>query len=337
MTYSNGAGDQTTRALITGITGFVGSHLAEFLLDKGVEVHGISRFRSSTENIEGILRRIELHDGDLADAHALRRIVPEVKPDFIFHLGAQSFVPSSWASPAATMESNLLGSVHLFEAVREAGINPVIQIAGSSEEYGAVDRSALPITEQTPLKPLSPYAVSKVAMDYLGYQYYRSYGLRVIRTRAFNHEGPRRGESFVTSNFAKQIAEIEAGLKPPVIMVGNLEAERDYTDVRDVVKAYWLAVHKARPGDVYNICSGKAYTISAMLDLLLSMSHVKVEVRTDPARLRPSDVPVLLGDCSKFRAVTGWQPEIPFEQTMSDLLNYWRERLARGAAERVAA
>jgi len=176
-------------------------------------------------------------------------------------------------------------------------------------------------------------------MDYLGYQYFRSYGLRVVRTRAFNHEGPRRGETFVTSNFARQVAEIEAGLKPPVVMVGNLEAERDYTDVRDVVQAYWLAVTKALPGEVYNICSGRSYSIGAMLDLLLSLARVTVEVRTDPTRLRPSDVPVLLGDCLKFRAVTGWEPTIPFEQTMADLLDYWREKLSRPsrAAERIAA
>jgi GDP-4-dehydro-6-deoxy-D-mannose reductase len=319
------------RALITGITGFVGSHLAELLLAEGIEVHGLTRFRSSIENIEPILGQLQLHEGDLADAHSLRRIVGEVRPNMIFHLGGQSFVPSSWASPATTMEVNLLGAIHLFEAVREAAIDPVIQIAGSSEEYGAVDRSALPITEKTPLRPLSPYAVSKLAMDYLGYQYFRSYGLRIIRTRAFNHEGPRRGETFVTSNFARQIAEIEAGLRPPVVMVGNLEAERDYTDVRDVVRAYRLAIDEARPGDVYNICSGKAYSIGAVLDLLLSFSRLTVEVRTDPTRLRPSDVPVLLGDCSKFQAVTGWRPAIPFEQTMADLLDYWRDRVTRPA------
>ncbi len=329
------------KALVTGITGFVGSHLAELLLREGLEVHGLTRFRSSTENIESIKGRVRLREGDLADAHSLRRIVADIEPDYIFHLGAQSFVPSSWASPSNTMDVNFVGAVHLFEAVRHAGIDCVIQIAGSSEEYGLVDRDALPITEETPLRPLSPYAVSKIAMDYLGYQYFRSYGLRIIRTRAFNHEGPRRGEAFVTSNFARQVAEIEAGNREPVIYVGNLEAERDYTDVRDVVRAYWLAVQRAEPGEVYNICSGKAYAISAMLDMLLEMSRIQVEVRTDPERLRPSDVPVLLGDASKFQRATGWVPEIPFEKTMSDLLDYWREKTARtarrGLVQRVAA
>jgi len=327
------------RALITGVSGFVGSHMAELLLAKGVEVHGLSPFRSATENIEHITDQLHLHEGDLMDSHSLGNIVREVRPDYIFHLGAQSFVPFSWASPSATMEVNLVGSVHLFEAVRQADCDPVIQIACSSEEYGLVDRDQLPITEETPLRPLSPYAVSKVAMDFLGYQYFKSYGLRIIRTRAFNHEGPRRGEAFVTSNFAKQVAEIEAGIRPPVIQVGNLSAERDYTDVRDIVRAYWAAVEYATPGEVYNICSGKAYRISSLLDMLIEMSSVKVTVEVDPSRLRPSDVPVLLGDCSKFRKATGWEPKIPFEQTMADLLDYWRERIVVPVSrnERLAA
>ncbi len=316
------------RAFITGISGFVGSHMAELLLAKGLEVHGLRPFRSATENIEHITDQLHLHEGDLMDSHSLGRIMKLVQPDYIFHLGAQSFVPFSWASPSATMEVNLVGSVHLFEAVRQAGCDPVIQIACSSEEYGLVDRDQLPITEETPLRPLSPYAVSKVAMDFLGYQYFKSYGLRIIRTRAFNHEGPRRGEAFVTSNFAKQVAEIEAGIRPPVLQVGNLSAERDYTDVRDVVRAYWAAVEYATPGEVYNICTGKAYRISSLVDMLVAMARVKVKIEVDPNRLRPSDVPVLLGDCSKFHAATGWMPLIPFEQTMADLLDYWRERVA---------
>jgi GDP-4-dehydro-6-deoxy-D-mannose reductase len=238
------------------------------------------------------------------------------------------------------MEANLMGSVHLFEAIRQSGCDPVVQIACSSEEYGLVYPDELPITETTPLRPLSPYAVSKVAMDFLGYQYFQSYGLRIIRTRAFNHEGPRRGEAFVTSNFARQVAEIEAGLRKPVIYVGNLEAERDYTDVRDVVRAYWVAVNDARPGEVYNICSGKAYRIRSVLDMLIEMARVDVDVQLDPSRLRPSDVPVLLGDCSKFRAETGWAPRIAFERTMADLLDYWRakaEKPYEPALERLAA
>lgn len=315
------------KALITGITGFAGSHLAELLLKEGLEVYGTTRPRSKTDNIDHIKNRLNLYDADILDSHSLYSIIVKIKPDNIFHLAAQSFVQTSWASPATTMEINIVGSVHLFEAVRRAEINPVIQIACSSEEYGLVYPNELPVKEENPLRPQSPYAVSKVAMDYLGYQYFQSYKMKIIRTRGFNHTGPRRGEIFVTSNFAKQIAEIEKGKKEPVVEVGNLEAKRDWTDVRDMVKAYLLAVQKGKPGEVYNICSEKVVRVGDMLDMLLKMSKVKVKVRQDPARLRPSDVPILLGNCSKFRKATGWKPEIPFEKTMEDLLNYWRERV----------
>ena len=205
---------------------------------------------------------------------------------------------------------------------------PVIQIAGSSEEYGLVLPDEVPIKETNPLRPLSPYAVSKVGQDLLAYQYFRSYGLKTIRTRGFNHTGPRRGEVFVTSNFAKQIASIEAGLREPVIRVGNLDAQRDFTDVRDMVRAYWLAVTKAKHGEVYNLASGKAVTIRELLDQLLALSETKVEVEVDPERLRPSDVEILLGDFSKFKADTGWEPSIPLEQTLRDTLDFWRQKLS---------
>ncbi len=315
------------KALITGITGFAGSHLAELLLKEGFEVYGTTRPRSKTDNLEEIYHRLKLRDADILDSHSLYSIFVDVKPDYIFHLAAQSFVQTSWASPANTVEMNVVGSVHLFEAIRRAEIDPVIQIACSSEEYGLVYPNEIPIKEENPLRPQSPYAVSKVAMDYLGYQYFSSYQMKIIRTRGFNHTGPRRGEVFVTSNFAKQIAEIEKGKKEPVLEVGNLDAKRDWTDVRDMVKAYLLAVQKGVPGEVYNICSGKAVRVGDMLDMLLKLSKVKVKVKEDPARLRPSDVEILLGDASKFRKATGWQPEIPFEKTVEDLLNYWRERV----------
>lgn len=317
----------TKRALITGITGFAGSHLAELLLEEGFEVHGTIRPRSKTDNIDKIKGRLKLHDADLLDSHSLYAILSDIEPNFVFHLAAQSFVQSSWASPANTVEMNVVGSVHLFEAVRRAKIDPVIQIACSSEEYGLVLANEIPVKETNPLRPLSPYAVSKVAMDYLGYQYNQSYGMKIVRTRGFNHTGPRRGEVFVTSNFAKQIAEIEKGKKEPVVEVGNLEAKRDWTDVRDMVKAYLLAVQKCDYGEVYNICSEKTVQVSHMLNILLSQSKVKVKIKKDPSRMRPSDVPVLLGDCKKFRETTGWKYEIPFEKTMKDLLNYWRERV----------
>lgn len=314
------------KVLITGITGFAGSHLAELLLKEGFEVYGTTRPRSKTENIDHIKGKLKLQDADLLDSHSLYAILSDIKPDFVFHLAAQSFVQSSWASPATTIEMNVVGSVHLFEAVRRAKINPVIQIACSSEEYGLVLPNEIPVKETNPLRPLSPYAVSKVAMDYLGYQYYQSYRMKIVRTRGFNHTGPRRGEVFATSNFAKQLAEIEKGKKEPIIEVGNLEAERDWTDVRDMVKAYLLSVQKCEYGEVYNICSEKAVKVSDVLDLLLSQSKVKVKIVQDSSRLRPSDVPILLGNCAKFRKATGWKPAIPFEKTMKDLLNYWRER-----------
>lgn len=315
------------RALITGITGFAGSHLAELLLKRNFAVYGIARPRSKVDNIDGIKNQLKLEDADLLDSHSLSSIMIKIKPEYVFHLAAQSFVQTSWASPATTMEVNVVGSVHLFEAIRRAGIEPVIQLACSSEEYGLVHENEVPVKEENPLRPLSPYAVSKVAMDYLGYQYNQSYGMKIIRTRGFNHTGPRRGEVFVTSSFAKQIAEIEKGKRKPVIEVGNLEAKRDWTDVRDIVHGYLLAVEKGEPGEVYNICSGKAWQISEMLNLLLGKSKVKVKIKQVPERMRPSDVPILIGDCSKFRRKTGWKPKIPFEKTMDDLLNYWRERV----------
>jgi len=315
------------KVLITGITGFAGSHLADYCLSKGVEVFGIKRWRSRTENIDHIIEKIHLLEGDVRDATSISEVLGKIRPDYIFHLAAQSFVPTSWKAPAETLTTNIIGELHIFEAMRELGLSARIQIAGSSEEYGMVYENEVPITENNPLRPLSPYGVSKVTQDLLGYQYNQSYGMNIIRTRAFNHEGPKRGDVFVSSNFAKQIAEIEKGLKKPVLKVGNLEAKRDFTDVRDVVRAYWLVLEKGEPGEVYNIASGKAMKIKELLDTLLKMTDVKIKVEQDPARMRPSDVPILLGDSSKLRERTGWKPEISFEKTLKDTLDYWRERV----------
>jgi len=322
------------KALITGITGFAGSHLAEYLLAEHpeVEIYGTYRWRSRRENIDHLGGRIELREADLRDYSSIHALLEEVRPDAIFHLAAQSYVPSSWRAPAETLSTNITGQTYLFEAVRYLGIDPTIQIACSSEEYGLVHADETPIKEDNPLRPLSPYAVSKVAQDFMGYQYFQSYGLKVVRTRAFNHTGPRRGDVFVTSNFAKQVASIEAGLQEPVIRVGNLDAIRDFTDVRDMVRAYWLAVEKGRPGEVYNIASGHGIHIHELLDKLIALSDAEVRIEVDPDRLRPSDVEILIGDSSKFRADTGWQPLIPFEQTLADVLDYWRDRLGRKEA-----
>jgi GDP-4-dehydro-6-deoxy-D-mannose reductase len=323
------------KALITGITGFAGSHLAEYLLAEhpDVEVYGIHRWRSRRDNIEHLSTQIQLLEADLRDYSSLHHLLDRLRPDVIFHLAAQSFVPSSWTAPGETLTTNIAGQTNLFEAVRTLRLDPTIQIACSSEEYGLVHPDEVPIKETNPLRPLSPYAVSKVGQDFLGYQYFQSYGLKVIRTRGFNHTGPRRASVFVTSSFARQLATIEAGLAEPVLKVGNLDAVRDFTDVRDMVRAYWLAVTQGRPGEAYNIATGHGITIRDLLAKLIELVGVEVKVETDPARLRPSDVEILIGDSSKFRADTGWEPRIPFDQTLRDLLDYWRERVRNGRAD----
>jgi GDP-4-dehydro-6-deoxy-D-mannose reductase len=315
--------------LITGITGFAGSHLAEYILahHPDVQVHGIIRWRSRMDNVAGILGKVELHEADLKDIVSLKKVLAACRPERIFHLAAQSFVPTSWRLPAETFMINAVGQINLFEAALDLKLDPRIQIAGSSEEYGMVFPDEVPMKESNPLRPLSPYAVSKVAQDLLGYQYFKSYGLKVIRTRGFNHTGPRRGDVFVTSNFSKQVAEIEKGKREPVIHVGNLDAKRDFTDVRDMVRAYWLAAEKGEPGDVYNLGSGTAISMHELLEKLTALSRTKLRVQVDPDRLRPSDVQILLADSFKFRKLTGWAPTIPFEKTLSDLLDYWRERV----------
>lgn len=321
--------------LITGITGMAGSHLAELFLaeEPDFKIFGSKRWRSSLANVAHLVDQVNLIDCNLTDATACRQLVEKTKPDYIFHLAANSFVPDSWKSPHSTITDNTMMQLNIFEAVRHLKLDPVIQVALSSEEYGLVYPDEIPVKEGNPFRPLSPYAVSKVAQDMLAYQYHKSYGIRVVRTRAFNHEGPRRGDVFVTSNFAKQVAEIEAGIKPPVMYVGNLKAKRDWSDVRDVVRAYWLAVQHCNPGEDYVIASGKSRSIQEMLDYLLSQSSKDIKVEFDPARSRPSDVELLEGDATKFKKATGWEPKFTFEQTMSDLLDYWRENLRTAKAE----
>ncbi len=343
------------RVLITGITGMAGSFLAEYLVDHrpDVEVFGTFRWRSKLDNLqqlrergklnaldegqrvtdESILKRfvkpgkVTLVDCELQDANAVRHAMRSVQPDRIFHLAAQSFVPTSWTAPAATLQNNVISQVNIFEAVREAKLDPVIHIAGSSEEYGKVHAHEAPIKETNPLRPLSPYAVSKVTQEMLATQYHESYGLKTIITRGFNHTGPRRGQVFVTSSFAKQIAQIEVGLQDPVLQVGDLDSRRDWTDTRDTVRGYWLAAEKGTPGEVYNIGSGKCMRVGDMLDALLAHARCSIRVEQDPSRLRPSDVTLLWADVTKFKRATGWEPTIPFEKTMEDLLEYWRERV----------
>jgi GDP-4-dehydro-6-deoxy-D-mannose reductase len=316
------------RLLITGITGFVGSHMAEYALAQGAQVFGSARWRSRTENIEHLKDKIQLVECDLRDVASTRRLLEITSPTHVVHLAAQSFVGTSWHSPAETMSTNITSQMNLLEGMRALKLEPRFLAIGTSEEYGLVHPDELPIKETNPLRPLSPYAVSKVAQDMMGFQYFRSYGLPIVRTRAFNHEGPRRGEVFVTSNFAKQVAEIEAGLRKPVMFVGDLTPRRDYSDVRDIVQGYWMLLDRGEPGEVYNLCSGRPWAIQQVLDFLLDASRVKgITVELDHARLRPSDVMVLDGDSSKIRKAVGWQVSIPFERTLEDLLAYWRERI----------
>jgi GDP-4-dehydro-6-deoxy-D-mannose reductase len=317
------------RVLITGITGFAGSHLADYILQNHpeVEVYGLVRWRSRLENILHIMDKIKALEADLKDTISLKKALQEAKPDRIFHLAAQSFVPTSWRCPSETFTINAVGQINLFEAILSLGLSPKIQVAGSSEEYGLAHPDEMPMKETNSLRPLSPYAVSKVAQDFLAYQYFKSYGLKTVRTRGFNHTGPRRGEVFICSTFAKQIAEIEKKKREPIIHAGNLEAKRDFTDVRDTVVAYWLSLEKGEVGEVYNIGSGKAYSMKEVLDILLSLSSINIEIKVDPERLRPSDVPILVSDCKKFNRLTGWKPKIPFKQSLRDLLDYWRDRV----------
>jgi len=312
------------KVLITGVTAFVGSHLADKLVKEEVEVHGIKRPRSRDEFINP---KVIYHEADVIDYVGITETIKTVQPEVIFHLAAQSFVPLSWQAPTATLNTNIIGTLNILEGVRKFSPETKVQVAGSSEEYGMVYPGETPIKEGNPLRPMSPYGVSKVAADLLAQQYYMSYSIHTVITRAFNHEGPRRGENFVTSSFAKQIALIEKGKQEPTIKVGSLEASRDFTDVRDMIEAYCLAVRICSPGEPYNICSGKSYKIQEVLDILLGYSKIWIRVEKDASRMRVSDVPLLLGDCTKFKKLTGWTSKIPFEQTLLDTLNFWRERI----------
>jgi GDP-mannose 4,6-dehydratase len=314
------------KILITGITGMVGSHLAEYLLSScpEVEVHGLVRWRSPLRNIQGVLPRIRLHQGDLRDLNSLVRLLCEVMPDRIHHLAAQSYVDMSFVAPADTLHSNIIGTCNLLDAVRIAGLNPRIHICSSSEVYGQVSPDQVPISEQTPLRPASPYAVSKVGEDMIAFQYGLSYRLDLVRTRMFTHTGPRRGDVFAESSFARQIAEIEAGRRRGPVLVGNLDSVRTLADVRDAVRAYKLLLDRCPGGEVYNIGGNETMTVGEILETLKSLARVPIEHRVDPKRLRPSDVTLQIPDTRKFREATNWAPEIPARQTLSDLLDYQR-------------
>jgi len=322
------AGGKAVRAFITGITGFAGSHLAEFLLaHTKLEVSGLVHDR--TDNIAHLDGRLALFQGNLLDDAAVRKVLSDARPDYIFHLAGQAFVPSSLVCPWDTFEINVHSQLNVLEAVAHLFPQTKVLVVGSAEEYGLVRPQELPVTEDNPLRPDSPYGVSKVAQDMLGLQYFLRHKIAVIRVRPFNHIGPRQSERFVASTLARQLAEIEAGLKLPVLQVGNLDTQRDFTDVRDTVRAYYLLLERGTPGEVYNLGSGHAHGIRELLDILLSHIRVKVDVRVDETRLRPSDVPVSYCDYSRLHAVTGWRPAISFEQGLLDTLDYWRARVSQ--------
>ncbi len=308
------------RVLITGITGFAGRHLADFLsVKKSVQVYGLARRPGHSQK--------RVYACDMRDSRKLEALVGQIKPDRIFHLAAQSSVSLSWEDPKETFEQNLIGTLHLFEAARKMCPKARIQIAGSAHEYGVPPKKLGRINESVPVNPLSPYAISKAAQGFLACQYSGHFGMRIIRTRAFNHIGPRQTAEFVTSSFARQIALIEAGRQRSEIFVGNLETVRDYTDVRDVVRAYWLVLEKGKPGEVYNIASGKGYTARQILNIYLRLSRARISIRRDRSRLRANDLPRLVGDSRKLALATGWKAQIPLENSLADILNFWREKI----------
>ncbi len=311
------------RVLITGITGFVGSHLADFLsAGDGVEVYGLAR------RVARGKRRI--YSCDIADAKHLEKLVRFVRPERIFHLAAQAGVPASWEFPAKTFEQNITGTVNLLEAVRKHCPAAIVQLTGSAHEYGIPPKNIARINETVPMNPMSPYAVSKIAQDRLAELYFRRYQMNIVRTRGFNQIGPRQSADFVTASLARQIALIEAGRQKPQIMVGNLDSVRDYADVRDMVRAYWLALEKGKAGEVYNIATGRGHTVAEVLDIYLKFSHVKIQIKKDPKRLRAQDLPRLVGNPAKFMKQTGWRPRIRLKDSLCDILNDWRYRVTHG-------
>ncbi len=328
------------RALITGITGMVGSHLADFLLKNTKwDIYGMCRWRSPLDNVEHLLsrankgKRVYFIYGDLCDYISLQDAVEKSKPDYVFHLAAQSYPLVSFSSPLQTLDTNSLGTERLLEVLRKAkGINPVIHVCSSSEVFGRVSSDKLPINELCAFHPASPYAISKVGTDLIAKFHAEAYGQKVVVTRMFTHTGPRRGDIFAESTFAKQIALIEKGVIPPVVKTGNLKSLRTWADVRDAVRAYYLLVtHNPLPGECYNIGGSFSCTVGQMLNYLLSISTRKdIVVRTDKQRLRPIDADLQVPDTAKFKKHTGWKPCISFKKTMKDLLNYWRDKVDSG-------
>lgn len=323
---------QSSRVLITGIAGFAGSHLSDYLLrERKCKIFG-TVISTDNPNLEHIKNKIELTKCNLLDYSETEKAVRNSKPDFIFHLAALPSPAESFKNTSGTLTNNILAEASLLDSIKnlltqgELNKSPRILIVASADEYG-ISHSTEPLDEETPMNPASPYAVSKIAQDYLGLEYFLAHKLDVIRVRPFNHIGPRQSPGFVISSFAKQIAQIEKSQKKHFLEVGNLKATRDFTDVRDMVIAYVLAIEEGKSGDVYNLGSGKGYKINNLLDMLKSLSTTKIEVRIDKSRFRPIDIPFLISNSSKFQKISGWKAQIPIEKTLEDVLNYWRERV----------
>jgi len=320
----------TERILITGITGFVGSHLADLALEKNCVIYGLKRWNlSRMRNVRHILDKINWIDCDITDSVGVKKAIEESRPDKIFHLAAESFVSTSWNHPSHYIDVNYKGSVNLFEAIRELGINPRVLIPGSGEEYGEVKEDELPINEKTILRPVNPYAVTKISQDLISYVYHITYGLNLVRIRAFNHEGPRRDNIFGIPWYSFQLAKMEQNLQKPVLKTGYIDDKRNFTHIRDMVEAYWLAIEKCKPGELYLIGSDeeeKILTYREIIQQLVNLSSIKnVKIEQDPKYTRPTSVPRLIGDTSKFRNLTGWKPKLSIEKILEDTLEYWRD------------
>lgn len=314
------------RVFLTGASGFAGSHLLDCLLESGQEVFVLHHGASSHVRMPAH-HRLTLVEGDLLDARSLAQAVQQAEPDTVYHLAGLAQTAASWEQPALTFHVNTIGTINLLEAARACG-RPRVVVVTSAEVYGAVRPEELPITEDSRPLPAHPYGVSKWAASQLVPLYQRHYGLPVVDAKPFNHIGPRQARGFVVSDFASQLAAIKLGMRPPVMRVGNLQAERDFTDVRDVADAYVQLAQSGRPGQSYIICSGRTVSIRSLLDQLIELAGVKVEVRQDPARMRPAETPVLLGSHARLTADTGWMPRIPLTRSLADALAEWEARLA---------
>ena len=322
----------TKNVLITGITGFAGSHLMDYILENtDYTVYGLKRMNSSLKNIKHALDRIHLIDGDLLDESSLINALKIAKPDQIYHLGALSWVTPSWNMPAVYMQTNAIGTINLLEAMRVVGNNARVLTSATPEEFGDVPLDMLPITEKTRIHPINPYAASKAAQDMVCMTYYASYNMDIVRTRAFNHEGPRRNVHGAIASFAYQIACIEAGLQEPVIKVGNLSATRNFTDIRDTVRAYFLAMEKGKSGELYLIGTDQIYTMEALLKKLITFSTTakEITIEVDPARVRPTELMTFIGDYTKFKTQTGWEMKYKIDETLQSVLDYWRGEVAK--------